>query len=145
MCNFLKRSWVINAVFPVKLHLGGLKCYMSYLHDLSSVMQYCFRLWLGAVRLQRHSLNWYWQSSVTPYGGSIAHLAPLKTKGRQFDNFVVTGGTVSCRNDNFRCHQIRQCCQFDNLLLSVHWTHFIVDPRKHLISKHFFLKQHTKV
>ena len=29
----------------------------------------------------------------------------LKTKGRQFDNFVVTGGTVSCRNDNLLCHQ----------------------------------------
>ena len=29
----------------------------------------------------------------------------LKTKGRQFDNFVITGGTVSCRNDNLQCHQ----------------------------------------
>ena len=29
---------------------------------------------------------------------------PLKTKDHQFDNLVVTGGTVSCRNDNLRCH-----------------------------------------
>ena len=29
----------------------------------------------------------------------------LKTKSLQFDNFVVTGGTVSCRNDNLRCLQ----------------------------------------
>ena len=27
---------------------------------------------------------------------------PLKPKGRQFDNFVVTGGTIGC-NDNLRC------------------------------------------
>ena len=32
----------------------------------------------------------------------------LKTKGHQFDNFVVTGGNVSCRNDNLRCHHWRQ-------------------------------------
>ena len=43
----------------------------------------------------------------------------LKTKCRRFDNFVVTGGTVSCRNDNLRCHKLRQSCQIDNLLFSV--------------------------
>ena len=43
----------------------------------------------------------------------------LKTKGCQFDNFVVTGGTVSCRNDNLRCHQWRRSCQIDNFLFSV--------------------------
>ena len=31
----------------------------------------------------------------------------LKTKGHQFDNFVVIGCTVSC-NNNLRCHQWRQ-------------------------------------
>ena len=44
---------------------------------------------------------------------------PLKTKSRQFDNFVVTGCTVSCRNDNLRYHQWRQSCQIYYLLFSV--------------------------
>ena len=39
----------------------------------------------------------------------------LKTKGRQIDNIVVTGGTVSCQNDNLRSQQWRQCCQLDDL------------------------------
>ena len=43
----------------------------------------------------------------------------LKTKGCQFDNFVVTGGTVSCRNDNLQRHQWRQSSQIDDLLFSV--------------------------
>ena len=28
-----------------------------------------------------------------------------KRKDRQFDNFVITGGTVSCLKNNLRCHQ----------------------------------------
>ena len=47
------------------------------------------------------------------------HKWPLKTKDCQFDNFVVTGCTISCHNDNLRCHQSRQSCQIDNLLFSV--------------------------
>ena len=43
----------------------------------------------------------------------------LRTKDRQFDNFVVTGGTVSCHYDNLRCHQSRQSCQTADLLFSV--------------------------
>ena len=35
------------------------------------------------------------------------------------DKIVVTGGTISCQNDNLRCHQWRQCRQFDDLLFSV--------------------------
>ena len=50
---------------------------------------------------------------------AISWCVILKTKGRQFDNFVVIGGTVSCRNDNLRCHQCRPNCQIDNLLFSV--------------------------
>ena len=51
--------------------------------------------------------------------GTSTLTTTLKTKGRQFDNFVVTGGTVSCRHDNLRCHQWRQSCQIDDLLFSV--------------------------
>ena len=31
-------------------------------------------------------------------------------------HFVVTAGTLSC-NDNLRCHQWRQICQIDDVLL----------------------------
>ena len=41
----------------------------------------------------------------------------LNTKDRQFDNFVVTGGTVSCHCDNWQCHQWRQSCQIGGLFL----------------------------
>ena len=48
-------------------------------------------------------------------------LYTLKTKSRQFDNFVVTGGTVNCHNDNLRCQQRRQCCQIiDFFVFSVY-------------------------
>ena len=43
----------------------------------------------------------------------------LKTKGCQFDNFVIIGGTVSCRNDNLPCHQWWQNCPIDDLLFSM--------------------------
>ena len=46
----------------------------------------------------------------------------LKTKDLQFGNFVLTGGTVSCRNDNLRCHQWGQSSQIDELLFSVQAT-----------------------
>ena len=52
----------------------------------------------------------------------------LKTKGHQFDDFVVTGGTVSCPNDNLRCQLWRQSCQIDYLLFSLYTTY----PNNHL-------------
>ena len=45
----------------------------------------------------------------------------LKTKDHQFDNFVITGGTVSCHYDNLQCHQWQQSRQIDDLLFSVLW------------------------
>ena len=47
----------------------------------------------------------------------------LKAKYCQLDSIVVTGGTVICHNDNLQCHQWWQCCQVDNLLLSVKISH----------------------
>ena len=44
----------------------------------------------------------------------------LKTKYRQSDNFVITGGTVSCHYENLRCHQWWWSCQIDNLLFSMY-------------------------
>ena len=42
-----------------------------------------------------------------------------ENKNCQFDNSVVTGGTVSCHYDNLRCHQSQQSCQIDDLLFSL--------------------------
>ena len=47
----------------------------------------------------------------------------------QFDNFVATGGTVSCHSDNLRCHQWRQSCQSDGLLFLVGDPGFATDCR----------------
>ena len=49
---------------------------------------------------------------------SLKTISSLKTKYRQFDNFVVTDSTVSCCNDNLLCHQWQQSCQIDNLLFT---------------------------
>ena len=48
-----------------------------------------------------------------------SEFASLKTKDWQFNNFVVTGGTVSCRNDTSRCQHWPQSCNIDDLLFSV--------------------------
>ena len=55
---------------------------------------------------------------------SIVHkgVGTLKTKDCQFDNFVATGGTLSCHYDNLQWHQWRQNCQksqIDDPLFSV--------------------------
>ena len=42
----------------------------------------------------------------------------LKRKDRQFDNFVVPGGTLRCNYNNSRCQQWRQSCQIDDLVFS---------------------------
>ena len=39
-------------------------------------------------------------SQKTVRGNSPLFEYSLKTKDRQFDNVAVTGGTVSCHNDN---------------------------------------------
>ena len=68
------------------------------------------------------SMSWaYVCPMTTSANGNIFHVTghSLRIKDCQFDNFVVTGGTVSCRYDNIRCHQSRQSCQIDDLLFSV--------------------------
>ena len=42
-------------------------------------------------------------------------LISIENKSRQFDNLVVTGGTVSCPIGNLQCHQWRQSCKVDDL------------------------------
>ena len=43
-----------------------------------------------------------------------------KTKGRQFDNFAVTDGAISCHVDNLQCHKWLPTCQIDYILFSVY-------------------------
>ena len=66
----------------------------------------------------------YPPTTSIPGPGDVAHvtLQSRKSKYRQFDNFVVTYGTVSCRHDNLRCPRWRQCCQIDNLLFSMMYS-----------------------
>ena len=59
------------------------------------------------------------EKSTSEIATDLAKTKSLETKYHQFDNFVVTGGTVSCHNDNLQCHQSQQSCQIDNLLFSV--------------------------
>ena len=77
-------------------------------------------------------------SHKTVLGNSPLFEYSLKTKDRQFDNVVVTGGTVSCHSDNLRCHQWRQSCQIDNLLFSV----FLWFPIANITFTHKLLEIH---
>ena len=53
-----------------------------------------------------------------------------ETENHQFDNFVVTGGTISFQSDNLHGAIINDCYQIDNLLLSVQWV--IEDIKFHI-------------
>ena len=53
---------------------------------------------------------------------SSSLISGSEKKYNQFDNFVVSDGTVSCRNDNLRCHKWHQSCQIGDILFSV-WVH----------------------
>ena len=77
-------------------------------------------------------------SQKTVLGNSPLFVYSLKTKDRQFDNVVVTGGTISCHNDNLWCHQWRQSCQIDDLLFSV----FLWLPIANITLAHKLLEIH---
>ena len=70
-------------------------------------------IWLGMIEIR----------NVTYFHGDACaethRWLRANQKDNQFDNFVVNGGTVSCRNDNLRYHLWRQNCQIDDLLFPV--------------------------
>ena len=71
---------------------------------------------------------------------SVYQSLSLKTQCHQFDNFVVTVGTVTCRYGNLRCHQWRQCCQIDDLAFSVHALRQsikVMSHERHDVSNHW--------
>ena len=46
----------------------------------------------------------------------INRLLNLKAGNRRFDGFGAAGGTMSCHNDNLRCHRWRRACRSDDPL-----------------------------
>ena len=77
-------------------------------------------------------------SQKTVLGNSPLFEYSLNTKDRQFDNVVITGGTVSCHKDNLWCPQWRQSCQIDDLLFSV----FLWFPIANITLTHKLLELH---
>ena len=53
------------------------------------------------------------------YPGTPCPWSTMKSEGRKDANFVVTGSTGGCHNDNLRCHQWRQSWHLDNSQFSV--------------------------
>ena len=80
-------------------------------------------------------------SQKTVLGNSPLFEYSLKTKDRQFDNVVVTGGTVSCPNDNLWCHQWRQSCEIDDLL-DLLFSVFLWFPIANITLTHKLLEIH---
>ena len=123
--------------FPVTLHFVAMRCWMV-LPRPSRITSH-----------QHHFSHPHSQGLLYWNGGNQIIALVTEKKGHQIDNIVVIGGTVSCHNDNLRCHQWWQCCQFDNLLFSVvprkqswwiwvlnsemkkdHWNSFPTETRK---------------
>ena len=79
-----------------------------------------FRLCIVLYANTKIKSKWNEMIGVNPqkYADALWFVA-LKKKCHQFDNFVVTSGTISCLYDNLRHHQWRQCCQTDDLSFSV--------------------------
>ena len=77
-------------------------------------------------------------SQKTVLGNSPLFEYSLKTKDRQFDNVVITGGTVICHKGNLWCPQWRQNCQIDDLLFSV----FLWFPITNITLTHKLLEIH---
>ena len=77
-------------------------------------------------------------ASQKQYWATVLVWIFTETTDRQFDNVVVTGGTVSCHNDNLWCHQWRQSCQIDDLLFSV----FLWFPIANITLTHKLLEIH---
>ena len=88
-------------------------------------------LWQASTKGQLYN-NTLWQPYKSSYDDLVTMLCHVTTQWRllilkakycQLGSIVVTGGTVICHNDNLKCHQWWQCCQVDNILLSVKISH----------------------
>ena len=67
-------------------------------------------------RLIKRSASWYCVSHPLNFRPIYGFLKYAETESRHGANFVVTGGTVGCHNDNLRCHLI---WHHDDLVFSV--------------------------
>ena len=73
----------------------------------------------------QHTITWtngdavHWHIYAVRGSNKFSQHCNTENKTSSVHNFVVIDGTVSCLNDNLRCHQWRQSCQVDYLLFSV--------------------------
>ena len=88
---------------------------------ISTWWRHIIRLWHHIIWSTLAQLRKCCQSALSHNlnTGTNLSISSLKTKDRQFDNIVVTGGTVSGHKNNFRCHHWRRNCQIDHLWFSV--------------------------
>ena len=78
-------------------------------------------LWLVVITVSVHSRFPRWILR-------IASLLSLKTKGRQFDNFIVNDGTVSCHYDNLQVTQVTTKLSNWRPFVSSDWCNRTVVP-----------------
>ena len=84
---------------------------------------------------------WYWCNVPVKKQTLVGIFTENKRSSiwQHFDNIVVTGGTVSCHNDNLWCHQWRQSCQIDDLL-DLLFSVFLWFPIANITLTHKLLK-----
>ena len=132
----------LSGIFHTEV-MHGHTCYISLGHCMgnppvihSKKDQYCKTLMVSLllagynfdrtierlVEWDASMLMWHHPNALI-HSSKTSHLVHWKQEGRQFDNFVVTGVTVSCHCDNLRWHQWWQSCQIDNLLFSMLPSH----------------------
>ena len=111
-------------------------CYCDFIYLFMHLLIYLFSVWNSsvlnimvciesftyAVLISINSLCWlqrkllFWQLTVQHLTEMLL-CKSLRTNDSQFDNFVVTGDTVSCHYDNLRCHQSWQNYQIEGTAL----------------------------
>ena len=67
---------------------------------------------LGTAKCNIH----IWSGDISTWSIFSEILTTTKTKNHQFDNFVITGGTLTYHYENLQWHRWQQSWQIDNLL-----------------------------
>ena len=86
---------------PIPLHI----------HHIWTMKQFCLR------EVRRLAAHWFLILSGSFCLVHFLSAVTICTEKKRSSGwkFVITGGTVSCRNDNLWCHQWQQSCQIDDL------------------------------
>ena len=110
------RPFINNCYDMVRVHRENLTI---YIHTWLTLELHFFLYKLATERKWPTFCRRNFQIKFLVWKCRSFQLTSLKTKDRQFNNFVVTGDTVCFHYDNLRCHQRQQSCQIDDLLFSV--------------------------